>query len=43
MRPLGYGPALLAVFRGEIVDLDAPQCLEAHIYDGLDEWALHGG
>jgi hypothetical protein len=23
--------------------LDAPQCFEAHIYSGLDEWALNGG
>ncbi|MET8596072.1 hypothetical protein [Streptomyces althioticus] len=35
--------SLIAVYRGEAVGLDAPQCLEAHIYGGLDEWALHGG
>ncbi|MFG2326872.1 hypothetical protein [Streptomyces sp. NPDC048568] len=27
----------------EAVSLDALQCLEAHIYGGLDEWRLHGG
>ncbi|MDQ0798313.1 hypothetical protein QFZ58_006801 [Streptomyces sp. B1I3] len=31
--------SLIAVYRGEAVGLDAPQCLEAHIYGGLDEWA----
>lgn len=35
--------SLIAVYRGEAVGLDAPQCLEAHIYEGLDEWGLHGG
>ncbi|MER6782380.1 MULTISPECIES: hypothetical protein [unclassified Streptomyces] len=35
--------SLIAVYRGEAVGLDAPQCLEAHIYGGLDEWGLHGG
>ena len=34
---------LVAVYRGEAVALDAPQCLEAHIYAGLDEWGLRGG
>ncbi|MFG2340948.1 hypothetical protein [Streptomyces yangpuensis] len=34
--------SLIAVYRGEAVGLDAPQCLEAHIYGGLDEWGLHG-
>jgi hypothetical protein len=35
--------SLIALYRGEAVGLDAPQCLEAHIYAGLDEWGLHGG
>lgn len=35
--------SLIAVDRGEAVALDAPRCLEAHVYDGLDEWGLHGG
>ncbi|WP_330237557.1 hypothetical protein [Streptomyces sp. NBC_00525] len=35
--------SLIAVYRGEAVGLDAPQCLEAHIYAGLDEWGLYGG
>ncbi|MER5779339.1 hypothetical protein ABT144_34655 [Streptomyces sp. NPDC002039] len=35
--------SLIALYRGEAVGLDAPQCLEAHIYGGLDEWGLHGG
>ncbi len=35
--------SLIAVYRGETVGLDAPQCLEAHVYGGLDEWGLHGG
>ncbi|MFD5620469.1 hypothetical protein [Streptomyces yangpuensis] len=34
--------SLIAVYRGEAVGLEAPQCLEAHIYGGLDEWGLHG-
>ncbi|MEU9087356.1 hypothetical protein [Streptomyces sp. NPDC048357] len=34
---------LIAVYRGEAVGLNAPQCLEAHVYGGLDEWGLHGG
>lgn len=35
--------SLIAVYRGEAKGFDAPQCLEAHIYGGLDEWALHSG
>jgi hypothetical protein len=35
--------SLIALYRGEAVGLDAPQCLEAHIYGGLDKWGLHGG
>ncbi|MFH7594734.1 hypothetical protein WDV06_06440 [Streptomyces racemochromogenes] len=35
--------SLVALYRGEAVGLDAPQCLEAHIYGGLDAWGLHGG
>lgn len=35
--------SLIAVYRGEAIGLDAPRCLEAHIYSGLDDWALHGG
>ncbi|WDN56328.1 hypothetical protein [Streptomyces clavuligerus] len=34
--------SLIALYRGEAVGLDAPQCLEAHIYGGLDAWGLHG-
>ncbi|UUY51707.1 hypothetical protein NRK68_33360 [Streptomyces yangpuensis] len=37
------GDSLIVVYRGEAVGLEAPQCLEAHIYGGLDEWGLHGG
>lgn len=35
--------SLIAAYRGEAVGLDAPQCLEAHVYGGLDDWGLHGG
>ncbi|MGX1955221.1 hypothetical protein ACWIGY_33580 [Streptomyces anulatus] len=35
--------SLIALYRGEAVGMDAPQCLEAHVYGGLDEWGLHGG
>ncbi|TRV77814.1 hypothetical protein FKN01_15150 [Streptomyces sp. 130] len=35
--------SLIAVYRGEAVGLDAPRCLEALVYGGLDEWGLHGG
>ncbi|MFF0291922.1 hypothetical protein [Streptomyces sp. NPDC005262] len=35
--------SLIALYRGEAVGLDAPRCLEAHVYGGLDEWGLHGG
>ncbi|MCQ1579708.1 hypothetical protein [Streptomyces parvus] len=35
--------SLVALYRGEAVGLDAPQCLEAHIYEGLDAWGLRGG
>ncbi|MEU4930631.1 hypothetical protein AB0G54_29675 [Streptomyces yokosukanensis] len=35
--------SLIAVYRGEAVGFDAPQCLESHVYGGLDEWVLHGG
>jgi hypothetical protein len=35
--------SLIAVYRGEAVGMDAPRCLEAHVYGGLDEWGLHGG
>ncbi|OKJ02780.1 hypothetical protein AMK18_09375 [Streptomyces sp. CB01249] len=35
--------SLIAVYRGEAVALDAPQCLEALVYGGLDAWGLHGG
>lgn len=34
--------SLIALYRGEAIGLDAPQCLEAHVYEGLDEWGLHG-
>ncbi|MEU7024365.1 hypothetical protein ABZ990_27470 [Streptomyces sp. NPDC046203] len=34
---------LIAVYRGTAVGFDAPHCLRAHIYEGLDEWGLHGG
>ncbi|MBX7546926.1 hypothetical protein K1Y78_02605 [Streptomyces sp. tea 10] len=29
--------SLIAVYRGEAIGLDAPQCLEAHIHGGLDK------
>ncbi|MFB6824301.1 hypothetical protein ACFCXA_22240 [Streptomyces virginiae] len=35
--------SLIALYRGEAVGLDAPECLEAHVYGELDEWGLHGG
>ncbi|MER7967750.1 hypothetical protein ABTX35_01825 [Streptomyces sp. NPDC096080] len=35
--------SLIALYRGEAVGLDAPQCLEAHIYGGLDKWGVQGG
>ncbi|MGD1217081.1 hypothetical protein AB9Q10_01460 [Streptomyces krungchingensis] len=35
--------SLIALYRGEAVCLDAPQCQEAHIYGGLDDWGLRGG
>ncbi|MGW0909453.1 hypothetical protein [Streptomyces sp. NPDC002853] len=35
--------SLIALYRGEAVALDAPNCFEAHVYEGLDEWGLHGG
>ncbi|MDH6695957.1 hypothetical protein ABZ682_24450 [Streptomyces griseoviridis] len=35
--------SLVALYRGEAVGLDAPQCLEAHVYGGLDAWGLRGG
>ncbi|MFG2116227.1 hypothetical protein ACGFRB_26905 [Streptomyces sp. NPDC048718] len=35
--------SLVALYRGAAVGLDAPQCLEAHIYGGLDDWGLYGG
>ncbi|MFD7163646.1 hypothetical protein [Streptomyces violascens] len=35
--------SLVALYRGEAVGLDAPQCLEAHVYGGLDGRGLHGG
>ncbi|UYQ66143.1 hypothetical protein [Streptomyces peucetius] len=35
--------SLIALYRSEAVGLDAPRCLEAHVYGGLDEWGLHGG
>lgn len=35
--------SLVALYRGEAVGLDAPQCLEAHIYGGLDAGGLRGG
>ncbi|MFF3591760.1 hypothetical protein ACFYYI_32085 [Streptomyces sp. NPDC002387] len=35
--------SLIALYRGEAVGLETPQCLEAHVYGGLDAWGLHGG
>ncbi|WP_394437191.1 hypothetical protein [Streptomyces sp. SGAir0957] len=35
--------SLVALYRGETMGLDAPRCLEAHVYQGLDEWGLYGG
>ncbi|MFJ9810671.1 hypothetical protein ACIRTB_20830 [Streptomyces sp. NPDC101158] len=34
--------SLVAVYRGEADVMDAPQCLTATIYAGLDEWGLRG-
>ncbi|MFF3215722.1 hypothetical protein ACFYYB_34485 [Streptomyces sp. NPDC002886] len=34
--------SLIAVYRGEAAGFDAPQCLRARIYGGLDAWALGG-
>ncbi|WP_367827344.1 hypothetical protein [Streptomyces sp. LMG1-1-1.1] len=35
--------SLIALDRGLAVGMDAPGCLEAHVYSGLDEWGLQGG
>ncbi|WP_411084418.1 hypothetical protein [Streptomyces sp. cmx-18-6] len=35
--------SLIAVYRGDASGFDAPHCLRAHIYGGLDAWALSGG
>ncbi|MFC9534299.1 hypothetical protein ACFT38_27690 [Streptomyces sp. NPDC056975] len=32
--------SLIAVYRGEASGFDAPHCLRAHIYGGLDAWGL---
>lgn len=34
--------SLVAVYRGEAEVMDAPQCLTATVYAGLDEWGLRG-
>ncbi|MBP2579810.1 hypothetical protein J3A78_000288 [Streptomyces sp. PvR006] len=34
--------SLVALYRGEAVGTNAPRCLEAHVYAGLDERALQG-
>lgn len=34
--------SLIAVYRGEAAGFDAPHCLRARIYGGLDAWALGG-
>ncbi|MFD3661486.1 hypothetical protein ACFWVF_12975 [Streptomyces sp. NPDC058659] len=34
--------SLIAVYRGEASGFDAPHCLRAHIYGGLDAWGLNG-
>ncbi|MFF2196380.1 hypothetical protein [Streptomyces sp. NPDC058157] len=34
--------SLIALYRGEAVGFDAPRCLEAHLYAGLDERGLYG-
>lgn len=34
--------SLIAVYRGEASGFDAPHCLRAHIYGGLDAWGLGG-
>lgn len=34
--------SLVAIYRGEAISFAAPQCREAHIYGGLDEWGLRG-
>lgn len=35
--------SLIAIYRGEAVGLATPQCREAHVYGGLDDWGLRGG
>ncbi|MBA2952029.1 hypothetical protein [Streptomyces himalayensis] len=35
--------SLIAIYRGEALGLAAPQCREAHIYGGIDDWGLRGG
>ncbi|MFF0752980.1 hypothetical protein [Streptomyces sp. NPDC004267] len=35
--------SLIALYRGEAAAMEAPRCLEAHIYGGLDDWGVHGG
>lgn len=32
--------SLIAIYRGAAVGLGAPQCRQAHIYGGLDDWSL---
>ncbi|WP_328743910.1 hypothetical protein OHT57_01115 [Streptomyces sp. NBC_00285] len=34
--------SLIAVYRGEASGFDAPHCLRAYIYGGLDAWGLGG-
>ncbi|MFD7560017.1 hypothetical protein ACFV9E_36605 [Streptomyces sp. NPDC059835] len=34
--------SFIAIYRGEASGFDAPQCLRAHIYGGLDAWGLGG-
>ncbi len=36
------GDSLIAIYRGEAEVMDAPQCLTATVYAGLDEWGLRG-
>jgi hypothetical protein len=34
--------SLIAIYRGEASGFNAPHCLRAHIYGGLDAWGLAG-
>ncbi|MFJ4809373.1 hypothetical protein [Streptomyces longwoodensis] len=34
--------SLIAIYRGEAIGFNAPHCLRAHLYGGLDAWGLAG-